>query len=391
MGQARSHEAARKHVYEGVDSDVSRRYSIDKRIGRGCYGVIFEAREIFGAGCPPRAIKKILHAFRNQVDAQRTYREVSYSLAYGGHRNIVEAYDVLCSADDRHLYLVLGLMDSDLQKSLRAGKMDPIHCSFITYQLLRALKYIHSSAVMHRDVKPANVLLNSDCQAKIADFGWARSSPLNFRGGVRGLDMADGDGSMTEYAGTRWYRSPEVLLGGQLYTVAVDLWAVGCVVGEMHRRSPLLGGTSTIDMIDKIVDTVGKPSAGDIAALETPYANFVLDCLPSEPPRKPIHEVFATEPPVLIDFVQLCLQVSPYKRITAQEAMEHPYVGSFHNPDDEPTFGRRIALTLPDEEEFAASRYRDQLYADVIGFDRSRFLVQESLRREREIRDGVIV
>merc|ERR1712032_832674 len=185
-----------------------------------------------------------------------------------------------------------------------------------------------------------------------------------------------------------WYRSPEVLLGGRLYTIAVDLWAVGCVVGEMRRRCPLFGGTSTIDMIDRIVDAIGKPTAGDIAALETPYANFVLDCLPSEPPHRPIQEVFATESPELIDFLQLCLQVSPHKRITAQEALEHPYVGSFHNPDDEPTFGRRIVLTLPDEEEFTASRYRDQLYADVIGFDRSKFLVQESLRREQEIRDG---
>merc|ERR1712110_1281935 len=125
--------------------------------------------------------------------------------------------DVLCSSDDRHLYLVMDLMDSDLQKSLRVKALQPVHKELVTYHVLRALHYIHSSSIMHRDVKPANILLSKNGEAKLCDFGWARQAPDP--GGA-----ADG---LTQYVAARWYRCPEMLFGAEFYTTAVDMWAIG--------------------------------------------------------------------------------------------------------------------------------------------------------------------
>jgi len=358
-------------VHERIDRDVKLRYLVDRRIGRGCYGVVYEAKEIEGFKRYV-AIKKVLYAFRNATDAQRTYREVSYLIELCGHENILRIYDVICSRDDKHLYIITELLDADLQKTIKSMKLEETQRKFITYQLLRALKYLHSAGVIHRDVKPANVLVSRLCEAKLADFGWARSA-------TAALGVED---PMTEYAATRWYRSPEMILGASRYTSAVDLWSVGCVSGEMKLRAPVVGGSSTITMLNAIVDMLGKPSADDIASMQAQFANYMLECLVAEPPRYPIEKKFQGESAECIDFLQLLLQVNPGKRMTANEALQHPYVGNFHNPDNEPVFGRRIALVIPDSVKAPAARYRDQVYADMLGFESSRRRVNDVRRKQ---------
>jgi serine/threonine protein kinase len=99
---------------------------------------------------------------------------------------------------------------------------------YFLYQLLRGLKYIHSANVLHRDLKPSNLLVNANCELKIADFGLARTtSDTNF---------------MTEYVVTRWYRAPELLLNCSEYTEAIDVWSVGCIFMELLNRKPLFPG-----------------------------------------------------------------------------------------------------------------------------------------------------
>lgn len=354
--------AIRNHQpWEIIDRNVRDEYKICRRIGRGSYGIVWEVQRHDDPDAT-YALKKVLYAFRDSTDSQRAYREISYLLEFGAHENILCVQDVMVSGDDRHMYIITDLLESDLQKAMRCQALLPIHKPLIAYQTLRALKYLHSAQVMHRDVKPSNILLDSYCQVVLCDFGWARSSPDSYED-----DEFDDGAPTTDYAATRWYRAPEMLLGGRRYTTAVDMWAIACVVAEMHLEAPLLAGTSTIDMLAKIEELLGKPSNDDSEAMGTLYAVLAFEVSPAGPPNKPLKLYFAgEEDEELVDFLNLLLQYNPLKRMLADEAIKHPYVGQYHNPDDEPGFGRRSILPLPDSKKLLPARYRDRIYADYV-------------------------
>lgn len=111
---------------------------------------------------------------------------------------------------------------------------------YFLYQILRGLKYVHSAHVLHRDLKPSNLLLNANCDLKIGDFGLARTtSETDF---------------MTEYVVTRWYRAPELLLNCSEYTAAIDIWSVGCILGEIMTRQPLFPGKDYVHQLRLITE-----------------------------------------------------------------------------------------------------------------------------------------
>jgi len=359
---------------EHIDKDVTSRYNMGRRIGRGCYGVVYEAREAcheetqFGREC---AIKKMLFAFKSATDAQKTYREVSYLMQFSGHSNIMTIYDLVPSFDDKHLYMVCELMDADLAKAIKSHKLEDYQQKFITYQMLRGLKFIHSAGVIHRDLKPANVLMTKHCEVKLADFGWSRSLPASMS-----------EGALTEYASSRWYRCPEMLLGGSRYTTACDVWALGCIAGEMNCREPMIQGSCSQEMLDYMIDMFGKPTSFDIACMEAQYAQMMLETLPMEAPRRSIEKRFAGASLEFIDFLQVVLQMNPHKRLTTQEALEHPHMGNFHNPDDEPSFGRRISLPVPDHQLLTSTRYQIQIYADYLQLHHAKTELEDLRRKE---------
>ena len=149
-----------------------------------------------------------------------------YLQALTGHENIIRLQNVLKAENDRDIYLVFDYMETDLHAVIRANILEPVHKQFIVYQCIKALKYCHSGGLVHRDLKPSNLLLNEECLLKVADFGLARS--------LRAMKHAEESASvLTDYVATRWYRAPEILLGSTSYTMAVDMWAVGCIVAEM--------------------------------------------------------------------------------------------------------------------------------------------------------------
>lgn len=143
--------------------------------------------------------------------------------------------------------------------------------SYIIYQILKALKYIHSAEIIHRDLKPSNILLDSDCNVKVADFGLARSVLQ---------DQPEDNAILTEYVATRWYRAPEILLGSTQYSKAVDMWSVGCILGEMINGKAIFPGklcgnhlgNSTLNQIERVIEVIGRPSSQDIASVQASLA-----------------------------------------------------------------------------------------------------------------------
>jgi len=138
-------------------------------------------------------------------------------------------------------------------------------------------------------------------------------------------------------------------------------------------------------MLDLMIDMFGKPTSFDIACMEAQYAQMMLEALPMEAPRQSIQKRFVGASHEFIDFLQVILQMNPEKRLTAPEALEHPHMANFHNPDDEPTFGRRISLPIPDHQMMTAVRYRVQIYADYLQLQNSR--VELEVLRRKELRD----
>ncbi|XP_021668400.2 mitogen-activated protein kinase homolog MMK2 isoform X2 [Hevea brasiliensis] len=222
--------------------EVSSKYVPPIRpIGRGAYGIVCAA--VNSETREEVAIKKIGNAFDNRIDAKRTLREIKL-LRHMDHENVIAMRDIIRPPKKEafnDVYIVSELMDTDLHHIIRSDQLlTDDHCQYFLYQLLRGLKYVHSANVLHRDLKPSNLLLNANCDLKIGDFGLARTtSETDF---------------MTEYVVTRWYRAPELLLNCSEYTAAIDIWSVGCILGEIMTREPLFPGKDYVHQLRLITE-----------------------------------------------------------------------------------------------------------------------------------------
>ena len=265
---------------EEVDKHVLRKYEIQQKLGKGAYAVVFKAIDKKTKNVV--ALKKIFDAFQNATDAQRTFREIMYLQAMTGHENIIKLANVLKAENDKDIYLVFEYMETDLHAVIRANILEPVHKQFIVYQCLKALKYCHTGDLVHRDLKPANLLLNEECLLKMADFGLARSLQ----------SMAKGEESssvLTDYVATRWYRAPEILLGSVHYTYGVDMWSIGCILGELIGGKPMFPGTSTLNQLERVMEISGRPT-GDLAAI-SPHAETMIGNIPVAK-QKPLKELY---------------------------------------------------------------------------------------------------
>ncbi|MGH0191165.1 UNVERIFIED_CONTAM: hypothetical protein FKN15_057597 [Acipenser sinensis] len=140
-------------------------------------------------------------------------------------------------------------MQSDLHKIIVSPQpLSSDHVKVFLYQILRGLKYLHSAGILHRDIKPGNLLVNSNCVLKICDFGLARVEEL------------DESRHMTQEVVTQYYRAPEILMGSRHYSNAIDIWSVGCIFAELLGRRILFQAQSPIQQLDLITDLLGSPS-----------------------------------------------------------------------------------------------------------------------------------
>jgi len=342
---------------EDIDKHVLRKYEICQKLGKGAYGIVWKA--IDKRSKEVVALKKIFDAFQNATDAQRTFREIMYLQEMTGHDNIIRLGNVLKADNDRDIYLVFEYMETDLHAVIRANILEDIHKQYIMYQLFRACKFLHSADIIHRDMKPSNILLNSDCQMKVCDFGLARS--------IASLENPNTGPApvLTDYVATRWYRAPEILLGSTKYTKGVDIWSFGCILGELLANKPLFPGSSTMNQLERIIEFTGRPSHDEIEAIKSPFAGTMLESIPPVA-KKTLNELFPGASVEALDLLRRLLQFSPSKRISAESALSHPFVSQFHNPDDEPGVKGAISICIDDNTKYTINDYREKLYIEIV-------------------------
>ncbi|KAM3654632.1 mitogen-activated protein kinase 7-like [Ammospiza maritima maritima] len=311
-----------------VTFEVGDDYEVIETIGTGAYGVVSSARRRDTG--QQVAIKKIPNAFDVVTNAKRTLRELKI-LKHFKHDNIIGIKDILRPSgpygEFRNVYVVLDLMESDLHQIIHSAQPLTLeHVRYFLYQLLRGLKYIHSANVLHRDLKPSNLLVNENCELKIGDFGMARGL---------GADARHAKPFLTEYVATRWYRAPELLLSLHRYTRAIDMWSVGCIFAEMLGRRQLFPGRNYVHQLQLIMAVLGTPPPGVMAAIGAERVRAYVQSLPPRPPV-PWESLFGDAEPAALVLLGRMLRFDPRERVGVAEALRHPFLAKYHDPEDEP-------------------------------------------------------
>eukprot|EP00850_Spirogloea_muscicola_P005326 SM000024S07788 [mRNA] locus=s24:544534:547797:+ [translate_table: standard] len=227
----------------------------------------------------------------------------------------------------RDIYVVFELMESDLHQVIKANDdLTPEHYQFFLYQLLRALKYIHTANVFHRDLKPKNVLANADCKLKICDFGLAR---VAFNDAPTAIFW-------TDYVATRWYRAPE-LCGSffSKYTPAIDIWSIGCIFAEVLTGKPLFPGKNVVHQLELMTDLLGSPSSESVAKVRNEKARRYLSSMRKKPPV-PLTSKFPNADPLAVRLLERMLAFDPTQRPSAEEALADPYFKGLAKVEREP-------------------------------------------------------
>lgn len=321
------------------------RYSVDKVIGEGAYGVVVAARDQHTN--EKVAVKRIKKVLDSAAMATRILRELKFLRLLHMHENIISVKDVLIPGERdkfNDVFVVFELMPTDLGRLLRSRTiLTEKHIKYFMFQLLRGVNFLHGARVFHRDLNPNNILVNSDCQLRICDFGLARAA----------FQRGDDHVFWTDYVATRWYRAPELILAHSTkYSTAIDMWSVGCIFAEMFGRGrPLFPGANARDQFTLILNVTGKPSSAVIARLGDKRLAQYMDALPNVPPAS-LSAIYKDASPGGIALLHQLLAFDPDERITAAEALALPYFDEFR------TCGMGLTPQPLDEREFCFERVR---------------------------------
>ncbi|KAH8054374.1 adenosine-phosphate deaminase [Aureococcus anophagefferens] len=305
-----------------VFESLKKRYHGFHKVGSGSYGVVCSA---FDRESETKvAIKRVSPWADDEWDARHTLRELRLMYLLRGHPNVVSLHDaVLQPAGSDDLFIVMELMDSDLHRVISSKQaLTGEHVSCMMAQLLLGVQALHAVGVLHRDLKPGNVLVSRDCQVRITDFGLSRCvADLT---GASGPEQEQRDEAvknpLTEYVVTRWYRCPEVLLAPHLpYAAAVDCWSVGCIFGELIARKPLFQGKNFVHQVQVILERLGTPDQRSLGFTPREDAARFL----AKQPRHAfpgIAKLLPSATPKQQHMMTKFLQFNPKKRYTATNA-----------------------------------------------------------------------
>jgi len=283
------------------------KYQKLEKIGEGTYGIVYKAKDKKTGEL--LALKKIRLEAEDEGIPSTAIREISL-LKQLQHPNIVRLYDVVHT--EKKLTLVFEFLDQDLKKYLDAcgdNGLDIYTVKSFLFQLLQGIAYCHQHRVLHRDLKPQNLLINMEGELKLADFGLARAFGIPVR-------------NYTHEVVTLWYRAPDVLMGSRKYSTQVDIWSVGCIFAEMMNGRPLFPGSSNADQLIKIFKMLGTPTIKQwpqMIELPEYKGNF-----PQYPPQ-PLKKIVRKLDTAGVELLSRMLQFDPSKRISAEHAMKHPY------------------------------------------------------------------
>lgn len=345
---ASSGEFTRTQIF-GTVFETTQRYTDLNPVGMGAFGLVCSAMDkLTGQNV---AVKKIMKPFSTPVLAKRTYRELKL-LKHLRHENLITLDDIFLSPLE-DIYFVTELQGTDLHRLLTLRPLEKQFIQYFTYQILRGLKYVHLAGVIHRDLKPSNILINENCDLKICDFGLARIQ----------------DPQMTGYVSTRYYRAPEIMLTWQKYDTEVDLWSVGCILAEMIEGKPLFPGRDHVHQFSIITELLGSPPPDVIGTICLENTLRFVQSLPAREPI-PFSERFASQlEPDAIDLLEKMLVFDPKKRISAVDALSHPYMEPYHDPTDEPACETKFDWSFNDAD-LPVDKWRVMMYSEILLFHR---------------------
>lgn len=343
---------------------ILKRYQNLKPIGSGAQGIVCAAYDTVTQ--QNVAIKKLSRPFQNVTHAKRAYREFKL-MKLVNHKNIIgllNAFTPQKSLEEfQDVYLVMELMDANLCQVIQMD-LDHERMSYLLYQMLCGIKHLHLAGIIHRDLKPSNIVVKSDCTLKILDFGLARTAGTTFM--------------MTPYVVTRYYRAPEVILG-MGYTENVDIWSVGCIMGEMIRGGVLFPGTDHIDQWNKIIEQLGTPSAAFMARLQPTVRNYV-----ENRPRYTGYSFERLFPDILFpsdsnehnrlkasqarDLLSRMLVIDPERRISVDEALLHPYINVWYDEGEVNAPAPASYDHSVDEREHTVEQWKQLIYQEVVEY-----------------------
>lgn len=349
----------------------------DRPIGYGAFGVVWAVTD-------PRdgkrvALKKMPNVFQNLISAKRVYRELRM-LSHFKHDNVLQSLDILQPPHldfFQEIYVVTELMQSDLHKIIVSPQpLTSDHVKVFLYQLLRGVKYLHSVRVLHRDIKPGNLLVNSNCVLKICDFGLAR------------IEEPDESRHMTQEVVTQYYRAPEILMGTKHYSTGVDIWSVGCIFAELLSRRILFQAQSPIQQLDLITDLLGTPSLEDMKTACEPARQHIMRQAHKPPTITALYTLSNQATHEAVDLLCRMLVMDPNKRISATNALAHPYLdegrlryhscmckcchntsnGRQYTTDLEPTGTQPFSYSF-EEELNSLHKVKEKLYKYIFEFN----------------------